>query len=146
MDYYLAILKRNGIFPFATTWMDLGGIILSEIRQKEINTMLSLILTYIKKNKYNKIGTDWDIKNKTGVRLPQGRQLVVMGGLDEGDSEVQILLLHDCDCILGQRLWCRAQESQSIILTFAWYVVYKIWKPLFVHLKLIWHWKSVIRQ
>ena len=36
MEYYSAI-KKNGILPFATTWMDLEGIMLSEISQKKIN-------------------------------------------------------------------------------------------------------------
>ena len=34
MEYYLAI-KKNEILPFATTWMDLESIILSEIGQSE---------------------------------------------------------------------------------------------------------------
>ena len=34
MEYYSAI-KKNEILPFATTWMDLEGIILSEISQRE---------------------------------------------------------------------------------------------------------------
>ena len=34
MLYYTAI-KKNEILPFVTTWMDLEGIILSEIRQRE---------------------------------------------------------------------------------------------------------------
>lgn len=34
MEYYLSI-KRNGILPFVTTWMELDGIMLSEIRQTE---------------------------------------------------------------------------------------------------------------
>ena len=34
MEYYLAI-KKNGILPFATTWMELEGIMLSEISQSE---------------------------------------------------------------------------------------------------------------
>ena len=34
MDYYLAI-KKNEILPFATTWMKLKGIMLSEISQSE---------------------------------------------------------------------------------------------------------------
>ena len=34
MEYYLAI-KKNGIIPFMTTWMDLEGIMLSEISQTE---------------------------------------------------------------------------------------------------------------
>ena len=44
MEYYLAI-KRNEILPFAITWMDLEGIMLSEISQTEKDkySMLSLI-------------------------------------------------------------------------------------------------------
>ena len=32
VEYYSAI-KKNGILPFATTWMDLDDIMLSEISQ-----------------------------------------------------------------------------------------------------------------
>ena len=44
MEYYLAI-KKNEILPFATTWMELEGIMLSEISQSEKgkNPMTSLI-------------------------------------------------------------------------------------------------------
>ena len=31
MEYY-SLFKKNEILPFATTWMDLEGIMLSEIR------------------------------------------------------------------------------------------------------------------
>ena len=34
MEYYLAI-KKNGILSFATSWMDLEGIMLCEISQPE---------------------------------------------------------------------------------------------------------------
>ena len=34
MEYYSAI-KKNEILPFATTWMELGGIMLSEISQRK---------------------------------------------------------------------------------------------------------------
>ena len=34
MEYYLAI-KKNEIFPFATMWMELEGIMLSEISMSE---------------------------------------------------------------------------------------------------------------
>ena len=34
MEYYSAI-KKNKILPFATTWIDLKGIMLSEISQAE---------------------------------------------------------------------------------------------------------------
>ena len=44
LEYYSAI-KKNGILPFATTWMELEGIMLSEISQSEIDNchMISLI-------------------------------------------------------------------------------------------------------
>ena len=34
IEYYFAI-KKNEILPFVTTWMDLEGIMLSEISQTE---------------------------------------------------------------------------------------------------------------
>ena len=44
MEYYAAI-KRNEILPFATMWMELEGIMLSEISQSEKDNyhMISLI-------------------------------------------------------------------------------------------------------
>ena len=44
MEYYSAI-KKNEILPFATTWMELEGIMLSEISQseKDKDHMTSLI-------------------------------------------------------------------------------------------------------
>ena len=44
MGYYLAVKKKK-ILPFATAWMDLEGIMLSEINQTERDTyhMTSLI-------------------------------------------------------------------------------------------------------
>ena len=32
-------LKKNGIQPFTTTWMDLEGIMLSEISQRKTNAV-----------------------------------------------------------------------------------------------------------
>ena len=34
MEYYLAI-KKNEILPFVTTWMELEGIMLTEISQSD---------------------------------------------------------------------------------------------------------------
>ena len=34
MDYY-SVIKRNGIMPFAATWMDLETIILSEDSERQ---------------------------------------------------------------------------------------------------------------
>ena len=44
MEYYSA-MKKNEILPFAATWMDLKGIMLSEISQTEKDKycMISLI-------------------------------------------------------------------------------------------------------
>ena len=49
MEYYSAI-KKNGIMPFAATWMDLEVIILSEINQtkKDKYHMISLICGTLK--------------------------------------------------------------------------------------------------
>ena len=38
MEYYSAI-KNNEILPFATTWMDSEGIMLSEMHQTKTNTI-----------------------------------------------------------------------------------------------------------
>jgi len=38
MEYYSAI-KKNKILLFAATWMDLEGIMLSEIRKRKTNTI-----------------------------------------------------------------------------------------------------------
>ena len=38
MEYYSAI-KKNEILQFAATWIDLEGIMLSEIRQRKTNTV-----------------------------------------------------------------------------------------------------------
>ena len=48
LEYYSAI-KKNEILPFATTWMDLESIMLSEIRGRQI----LYDLTYM-----------WNLKNK----------------------------------------------------------------------------------
>ena len=46
-------IKKNEILPFSTTWMDLEGIILSEVSQKE-------------KDKYSMLSFyTWNLKNKT---------------------------------------------------------------------------------
>ena len=42
MEYFSAT-KKNEILPFAKSWMDLEGIMLSEISQKKTYQMISLI-------------------------------------------------------------------------------------------------------
>ena len=43
-------IKTNAILPFATTWMDLEGIMLSEVSQRKLN---AVVITYM-----------WNLKNK----------------------------------------------------------------------------------
>ena len=45
MEYYSAIKKKNEILPFATTWMDLDGIMHSKTSRTEEDKycMISLI-------------------------------------------------------------------------------------------------------
>ena len=52
MKYYLAI-KKNEILPFAATWMDLEGIMLSEISQRKTNAVGCHL--YVESKKYNKL-------------------------------------------------------------------------------------------
>ena len=46
LEYYLAI-KKNETLPFATTWIDLEGIMLREISQTEKDEYFILSNTYI---------------------------------------------------------------------------------------------------
>ena len=50
MEYYLA-RKNKQILPFATVWMDLENIMLSEMSQSE-------------KDKYHVISLMWNLMNK----------------------------------------------------------------------------------
>ena len=64
MEYYLAIKKK------AEAWMDLEGVMLSEISQKK--TISSWYRLYVETKKYyklvNKTKKDTDIENKPVVR------------------------------------------------------------------------------
>ena len=55
MEYYYSAIKslKNGILPFATTWMDLEDIALSEINQKDEDNTVCLHLYIESKNKTN---------------------------------------------------------------------------------------------
>ena len=53
VEYYSAI-NKNEILPFATMWMDLESIMLSEISKTE-------------KDKYSVITYMWNLKNKTNT-------------------------------------------------------------------------------
>ena len=55
MDYYSAI-KKEEILPFATTWMNSEGIMLSEITQseKEKYHIISLMCRILRKEERNR--------------------------------------------------------------------------------------------
>ena len=38
VDYYSAV-KKNELMPFATTWMDLEGIMVNNVTQRKTNTI-----------------------------------------------------------------------------------------------------------
>ena len=46
MEYYSAI-KKNKILPFAATWMDLEGTMLSEVSQRDKDKYCHLYISYI---------------------------------------------------------------------------------------------------
>ena len=48
----LLSLKENGVLPFETTWVDLEGIMLSEISQRKKNTVCSHLHVESKKVKF----------------------------------------------------------------------------------------------
>ena len=50
MEYYLA-MRKNEILPFATTWLDLEGIMLSEISQRKIDICFH---SYVELEKLNR--------------------------------------------------------------------------------------------
>ena len=54
MEYYSAMRKKE-ILPFATTWLSLEGITLSEIRQRKTNTIQSHLYVEPKNAEFIKI-------------------------------------------------------------------------------------------
>ena len=64
MEYYAAI-KKNKIMPFATTWMDLETVILSEISQ--IQRQISYDITYCRifKNVTNEFIYKSEVESQT---------------------------------------------------------------------------------
>jgi len=53
---YCSALKKNESLPLPTSWMDLGSIVLSEISQRRINAMTSLICGISETKELNIVG------------------------------------------------------------------------------------------
>ena len=91
MEYYSAV-KKNGIMPFAATWMDLEIIILSEVSQTE-------------KDKYHDITYMWNLKQDTNEHIYEretdGKKTLPRRVLAKG-SEVRENL--NLDLVLENRL------------------------------------------
>ena len=91
MGYYSAI-KKNKILPFVATWMDLEGIMLSEISHRRTNTVCYHL--YVESKKYNKLvniskkEADSDTENKLVV----SRGAVGRGNIGVKEWEVQTRL------------------------------------------------------
>ena len=64
MKYYSAI-KKSEIMPFASTWMDLEIIILSEISQRKAHTPLYHLYVESKKNDTNELIYKTEIDSQT---------------------------------------------------------------------------------
>jgi len=79
MQYYSAI-KKNQILPFATTWVDLEGIMLSEINQRKTNTLW--FHPYVEFKKQNRQKRDQE-KKKT--QLNTENKLVFAKGRWRGE-------------------------------------------------------------
>ena len=71
MKYY-SVIKKNEILPFATTWMDPEGIMLSRISQRKINTV-HYELYVESKNKMNEC-------NKNRLTNVENKLVVTSGG------------------------------------------------------------------
>ena len=81
MEYYSAI-KKNGILPFATTWMGLEGIMLSEINQTKTNTVWFHLSVESETNEQQQ-------KHKPERLIDtENKQMVARGEEDGGLSEI----------------------------------------------------------
>uniref|UniRef100_A0A671FEW0 DUF1725 domain-containing protein n=1 Tax=Rhinolophus ferrumequinum TaxID=59479 RepID=A0A671FEW0_RHIFE len=77
MVYYSAI-KKNEILPFATTWMDLENIMLSEISQSE-KDKYHISHLYLESKEQNKQTNITEIDSDTEKKLMDARWEVSWG-------------------------------------------------------------------
>ena len=73
----ISAIKKNEILPFATTWVDLEDLTLSEVSQKKINT-ISLICEILK-TKQNK-------KSRNRHMNMENKLVVARGGKEGGQN------------------------------------------------------------
>ena len=69
MEYYYLAIRKNEVLPFATIWMDLEGIMLSEVSQTKIKAIWShLCMVESWKSKQAQ-------RNKNRLVVAKGREL-----------------------------------------------------------------------
>ena len=86
MLYYAAI-KKNEILPLGITWMDLEGIILSEISRTEKHHRILLTSEILKTKQTNEQNWTYEYKEQITDYL-RGEGFGV-GKIGEGDQEIQ---------------------------------------------------------
>jgi len=59
-EYYL-VIKRNEIMPFTITWMDLEGVMLSEVSQKKTIPYDFIYMWKLKTKQMNKYGKQQEL-------------------------------------------------------------------------------------
>ena len=67
--------------PFATAWMDLEGIMLSEVSQRKANTVYSHLYMESTTSEYNKKEVDSHIENKL---------MVTCGERERGRGDIEL--------------------------------------------------------
>ena len=87
MGYYSAI-KRNEISPLATIWRDLAGIILSEMRQRQIPHNFTHVGSTEQNKRTNKTETNSDAENNLMVaRVARWEGIWATGEKGEGTEK-----------------------------------------------------------
>ena len=71
-------IQKNDILPFAATWMDLEGILLSEVKSEKDKYYIILLICRSKKKKYNKLMNK--TKNKQTYRYREQNNGYQRGG------------------------------------------------------------------
>ena len=86
MEYY-SIIRKNEILPFAATWMDLKGVMPSEISQRKTNTVWYHLYVESKKKKNT---TNWWIQKKGSRLTDTENKLGVTSERKEGIGNTEV--------------------------------------------------------
>ena len=98
MGYYSAIKKEN--LSFAAKWMDLEGIMLTEIRQRKTNIAWYL-LNVKPKNKIQKASE----YSKKWTHRSEDKQMITNGEMGRGKIKVEAWKVQTIGCNWGSRIY-----------------------------------------